>query len=43
MTSIAVRVIFAEEGRSLEEREADEASAKILQAWKKELGVDLRA
>jgi phenylalanyl-tRNA synthetase beta chain len=42
MTSVAVRVIFSKEERSLEELEADEASAQILAQWKKELGVELR-
>ena len=42
MTSVAVRVIFYEEGRSLQESEAEAASAKILEAWKKELGAELR-
>jgi phenylalanyl-tRNA synthetase beta chain len=42
MTSIAVRVIFYEEGRSLQETEAEAISAKILDAWKKELGAELR-
>ena len=43
MTSVAVRVIFYEESRSLQEQEAENASAQILQAWKKELGAELRA
>jgi phenylalanyl-tRNA synthetase beta chain len=43
MTSIAVRVIFSEEGRSLQEAEADAASARILEAWNKELGIQLRS
>ncbi|HUP57904.1 MAG TPA: phenylalanine--tRNA ligase subunit beta, partial [Bdellovibrionota bacterium] len=42
MTSIAVRVIFYEESRSLQEAEAEAASSKILEAWKKELGAELR-
>lgn len=42
MTSVAVRVIFYEEGRSLQESEAEAASAQILSAWKKELGAELR-
>jgi phenylalanyl-tRNA synthetase beta chain len=42
MTSIAVRVIFYDEGRSLQESEAEAASARILEAWKKELGAELR-
>ena len=43
MTSVAVRVIFLDEGRSLQESEADAASAKILESWKKELGAELRS
>ena len=42
MTSVAVRVIFFGEGRSLQETETEVASARILEAWKKELGVELR-
>ena len=42
MTSVAVRVIFFEEGRSLQETEAEAAGALILEAWKKELGAELR-
>jgi phenylalanyl-tRNA synthetase beta chain len=42
MTSVAVRVIFYEESRSLQESEAEGASAQILAAWKKELGAELR-
>ncbi len=42
MTSVAVRVIFYEESRSLQEQEAEAASAQILAAWKKELGIELR-
>jgi len=42
MTSVAVRVIFSEGRRSLQEAEADSASQKILAAWKKELGAELR-
>ncbi|MGZ3707301.1 MAG: phenylalanine--tRNA ligase subunit beta, partial [Bdellovibrionota bacterium] len=42
MTSVAVRVIFYEESRSLQEAETEAASAQILQAWKKELGAELR-
>jgi phenylalanyl-tRNA synthetase beta chain len=42
MTSVAVRVIFYEEGRSLQESETDAASKQILQAWEKELGAQLR-
>ena len=42
MTSVAVRVIFYEESRSLQEAEAEAASAQILSAWKKELGAELR-
>ncbi len=42
MTSVAVRVIFLDEARSLEESEVEQASAKILQAWKKEFNAELR-
>lgn len=42
MTSTAVRVIFYDESRSLQESEAEAASAQILSAWKKELGAELR-
>ena len=42
MTSVAVRVIFYEETRSLQETEAENASNQILEAWKKELGAELR-
>jgi phenylalanyl-tRNA synthetase beta chain len=42
MTSVAVRVIFYEETRSLQEQEAETASNQILEAWKKELGAELR-
>jgi phenylalanyl-tRNA synthetase beta chain len=42
MTSVAVRVIFLEEARSLEEVEVEKASQQILEAWKKELGIELR-
>jgi phenylalanyl-tRNA synthetase beta chain len=42
MTSVAVRVIFYEESRSLQESEAEVASQQILQAWKKDLGAELR-
>ncbi len=43
MTSVAVRVIFYEDARSLQESEVEAASAKILESWKKELGVQLRS
>ncbi|HLD99892.1 MAG TPA: phenylalanine--tRNA ligase subunit beta [Bdellovibrionota bacterium] len=43
MTSVAVRVIFYDESRSLQESEAEAASTQILEAWKKELGVQLRS
>ncbi|OFZ17917.1 MAG: phenylalanine--tRNA ligase subunit beta [Bdellovibrionales bacterium GWB1_55_8] len=43
MTSVAVRVIFYEESRSLQESETEAASARILEAWKKELGAELRS
>jgi len=42
MTSVALRVIFYDESRSLQESEAEAASAQILEAWKKELGAELR-
>ncbi|OFZ52635.1 MAG: phenylalanine--tRNA ligase subunit beta [Bdellovibrionales bacterium RIFOXYC1_FULL_54_43] len=43
MTSVAVRVIFYDESRSLQESEAESASTQILEAWKKELGIQLRS
>ena len=43
MTSVAVRVIFFEEGRSLQEAETDAASNQILAALKKDLGAELRS
>jgi phenylalanyl-tRNA synthetase beta chain len=43
MTSVAVRVIFYDEARSLQESEAEAASAQILAAWKKDLSAELRA
>jgi len=43
MTSVAVRVIFSNNSRSLEESEADAASGKILEAWKRELNAELRS
>lgn len=43
MTSVGVRVIFFTEGRSLQESETEAASTQIIQAWKKELGADLRS
>lgn len=43
MTSVAVRVIFYDEARSLQELEAETASARILESWKKELGAELRS
>jgi phenylalanyl-tRNA synthetase beta chain len=42
MTSVAVRVIFYDEARSLQEAETEAACSKILEAWKKELNVQLR-
>ena len=42
MTSIAVRVIFSDEERSLKEKEVDLASEAILSQWKKKLGAQLR-
>ena len=43
MTSVAVRVIFFDEGRSLQEAETDAASAQIVSALQKELGAQLRS
>ncbi len=43
MTSIAVRVIFYDENRSLREEETEAISARIVQSWKKDLGAELRA
>jgi phenylalanyl-tRNA synthetase beta chain len=43
MTSVAVRVIFYDESRSLQESEAEAASSQILNLWKKELGAELRS
>lgn len=43
MTSVAVRVIFLDEARSLQEAEVEEISAKILARWKSELGAELRS
>jgi phenylalanyl-tRNA synthetase beta chain len=43
MTSVAVRVIFYDEARSLQESEAEAASAQILAAWKKDLSAELRS
>ncbi len=43
MTSVAVRVIFYEEGRSLQESETETISARIIESWKKELGAELRS
>lgn len=40
--SVGVRVIFAEDTRSIKEEETQTASAKILEAWKKEFGAELR-
>lgn len=42
MASVAVRVIFCDDKRSLQESEAENASRMILESWKKELGVELR-
>ncbi len=42
MTSVAVRVIFYEESRSLQEAETEAVSQQIIRAWKKELDADLR-
>lgn len=43
MTSIAVKVIFLDESRSLEESEADAVSARIVSEWKQQLGASLRS
>ncbi len=43
MTSVAVRVIFYEEGRSLQESETETVSARIIESWKKEFGAELRS
>lgn len=40
--SLAVRVTFAEEGRSLKEEETEAASRQIVDAWKREIGAELR-
>lgn len=42
MTSIAIRVIFYNEGGSLQESQVESLSSKILEVWKKELGAQLR-
>ncbi|NDD92261.1 phenylalanine--tRNA ligase subunit beta [bacterium] len=42
MTSIAVRVIFGDNTRSLQEAETEEVSRKIVEAWRKEVGAELR-
>ena len=42
MTSIAVRVIFGDDTRSLQEPETEEVSRKIVEAWRKEAGAELR-
>ncbi len=43
MTSVAVRVIFQEDLRSLQDVETEGVSVKIVEAWRKELGATLRA
>ncbi|MEK6706578.1 MAG: phenylalanine--tRNA ligase subunit beta [Bdellovibrionota bacterium] len=43
MTSIAVRVVFFGESGSLKEADVDAVSAKILEAWRAELGAELRS
>ncbi|MBL7715338.1 MAG: phenylalanine--tRNA ligase subunit beta [Bdellovibrionales bacterium] len=40
--SLAVRVTFSEEGRSLKEEETEAASRQIVDAWKREIGAELR-
>jgi phenylalanyl-tRNA synthetase beta chain len=42
MTSVAVRVIFYDEQRSIQEAEVEAASSRIVDGWKKELGIELR-
>jgi phenylalanyl-tRNA synthetase beta chain len=42
MTSLALKVIFSEDTRVLQESETEGASAKIIEAWKKEFGAELR-
>jgi phenylalanyl-tRNA synthetase beta chain len=42
MTSVAVRVTFYDETRSLQEAETEEAARRIVETWKKELGVQQR-
>ena len=42
MTSLALKVIFSEDTRALQESETEGASAKIIEAWKKEFGAELR-
>jgi phenylalanyl-tRNA synthetase beta chain len=42
MTSVAIRVIFNEEGRSLQEAETEAAAARMIEAWKKEFQAELR-
>jgi phenylalanyl-tRNA synthetase beta chain len=42
MTSLAVRVIFGDDTRSLQEAETEEVSKKIVEAWRKEAGAELR-
>ncbi|OFZ81664.1 MAG: hypothetical protein A2583_01835 [Bdellovibrionales bacterium RIFOXYD1_FULL_53_11] len=43
MTSVAVRVIFFDEGRSLQDQETEAAGSRIVDLWKKELGAELRS
>jgi phenylalanyl-tRNA synthetase beta chain len=42
MTSVAVRVIFYDDSRNIQESEAEAASIRILESWKKDLGAELR-
>ena len=42
MTSLALRVIFSDETRALQESETEAASQKIIEAWKKEFAAELR-
>jgi phenylalanyl-tRNA synthetase beta chain len=42
MVSIGVRVIFSDEGKSLEEKQVEQCSELIVQKWKSEFGASLR-
>jgi len=43
LASVAVRVVFGDDTRVLQEAETEAACAKLVEAWKKELGAELRA